>query len=528
MVLPLNFYSGFLIIFYLVLLKRSLFWLYFWQLKEYHIGRLIAHFQSKSGKRLLINKNLFFKIGFLFLAFFSFPYLLFFLFFVYLLEAIKGLKRLFLFQLKVPIFTPKTGFLFLFSSLFCLLFLLTNKNIVLFLVFDILSPFIFSGIVIVFQPLTVFARYFLIFKAIQKRSRLKNLKVVAITGSYGKSSTKELLAFLLSQKYKTTKTPKNQNSEVGISNWIIKGIKDDDEIFVCEMGAYSKGGIKLLSKIASPQIGIISGINYQHLAVFGSFKNLVSAEGGKELVMALPKNGKAIFNFESTLVKELSEEIKKWRREIKIIFSSPYKKERVWAENIKIEKTFISFDLVSPFQSLPVKIAIIGKHQLENLFLAINCCLELKMSLKEIKEACELIKTENLDLGMKVYKGKNGVDILDSSYSANPDGVMADIDHLRCWQGRKIIVMPCLIELGKKAKETHYQIGKKIAEVCDLAIITTEDNFEDIKRGALGKSVLIKNSQEVEKRILPYLRKENVILFEGRSFPKLIKKIIVQ
>ena len=117
-------------------------------------------------------------------------------------------------------------------------------------------------------------------------------------------------------------------------------------------------------------------------------------------------------------------------------------------------------------------------------------------------------------------------DIIDSGYSANPDGVMAALEHLKLWQGKKVVVMPCLIELGPAAKEVHQRIGRKIAEVCDLGIITTKDWFEEIEKTAVAAGMKPKNiifsesSKEILEKIKPYCQPESIILLEGRGLIK--------
>jgi UDP-N-acetylmuramoyl-tripeptide--D-alanyl-D-alanine ligase len=211
--------------------------------------------------------------------------------FLYFLEFLKFLYDFSKKQILKPIFTPKIISLFLFSFLFTLFYLFAffqNKEFLVFwlLVFDILSPAIFSGIVLIFQPVTFLLRSFVIQKAKEKREKFKDLLVIGICGSYGKTSTKEFLATILEEKFpgKVLKTKEHQNSEVGISKCVLEDLKENHKIFVVEMGAYNKGGIKLLCNIVKPKIGIITGLNEQHLATFGSMENLISAEGGKELI----------------------------------------------------------------------------------------------------------------------------------------------------------------------------------------------------------------------------------------------------
>jgi len=163
------------------------------------------------------------------------------------------------------------------------------------------------------------------------------------------------------------------------------------------------------------------------------------------------------------------------------------------------------------------------------------------MSLEEIARACR--KIEPGQSGMQLKKGINGFNIIDATYSANPDGVIAHLEYLKIWPAqrdeplfdlryrsvKKVIIMPCLIELGKASKEVHKRIGQKIGEVCDLAIITTRERFEDIKGGAIKKEniLFIENSKEILEKIKIFCKPEDVVLLESRVPPGLLRKLVI-
>ncbi len=497
------FYFYVLAIFWFIRTTKSLlFWLYLWQLKEYHLGRFLDHFQTEKGKGLLLNKLLFLKIVlvlFLFYYFFLFPFeirifaiLLFpvLLALLYFGEICFIFKNLFHRRLKGPVLTKKTAVLIstgLIVQILFLYFLFQDIGIYYLerfafglLVFDILTPVIVSAIVLFSQPLTVLLRNQIIKKAERKRREFKNLLVIGITGSYGKTSTKEFLAAILAERFKTLKTKENQNSEMGISQCILQELKPEHEIFICEMGAYNRGGIKLLCDIVKPKIGIITGVNEQHLATFGSMENLLSAEGGKEMIDSLPKDGVVFFNAKNKYCQEL------------------------------YQKTGIKKFLYGQEAKFP------GGENIEGVRVVAR---ELGMNEEEISRAVE--KIENKWPGIKIKKRANGLNIIDASYSANPTGVMAHLDYLKTWPGRKIIIMPCLIELGSASKRVHQEIGKKIGEVCDLAIIITKDRFKEIKQGAPG-ALFIENPKEILEKIKNFCKKGDIILLEGRVPKQLI------
>jgi UDP-N-acetylmuramoyl-tripeptide--D-alanyl-D-alanine ligase len=359
--------------------------------------------------------------------------------------------------------------------------------------------------------LAFFWRSNVIQKAIKKREKFKDLLVVGITGSYGKTSTKEFLATILSEKFKVLKTKEHQNSEIGISQCILKELKPEHQIFIVEMGAYNKGGIKLLAKIAKPQIAILTGVNQQHLALFGSMENLISAEGGKELIESLPEDGLVIFNGENETLGEIYKKTEKRKK----IVGIEKKDFDLWAENIKVEREKISFRVFfKTKEKMDLSLGLIGVQNVQNLLLAICCAKELGMTLGEISRAIEKIRQEQS--GVRLLKTKDGLNIVDATYSMNPDSVISHLEYLKVWPGKKVLVMPCLIELGKASKEVHRKIGKKIYEVCDLAIIATKDRFKEIKEGAKEKAIFLEDPVKIFVTIKQFNRENDVILFEGR------------
>jgi UDP-N-acetylmuramoyl-tripeptide--D-alanyl-D-alanine ligase len=519
--------------------KQVLFWLYLWQLKEYHFGRFLAHFKTKKGQRLLSNPLQSFKI-FLAIAFLLdsivFVWLLFLIYFIETFLFLKKIK-----QAKKPKMTKKTILLLLFSFLTVILFPIIlsqfSQEIIslslYLLLFDILTPFIITIIVFLFQPFSVLMRNITVNKARQKVAHLKSIYggpiVIGITGSYGKTSTKEFLSAILSYKFKVLKTREHQNSEIGISKCILNNLNKNYEIFIVEMGSYNKGGIKLLSDIVKPRIGIVTGVNEQHLALFGSLDNLLSGEGGKELADALPKDGLLILNGDNKYCLDL---YKKTGINKKIYnLKKGSINSDIWADEITIKKDSVLFIALTKEKEIAsFDINVFGQQNIQNILAAILVAKELGMSFEEIVKATKNIKREQS--GILLKDGKHGISIIDSSYSSNPDGVIADLEYLSIFPKKKVIVMPCLIELGSKSAEIHQKIGRKIGSTCDLAIITTKEMFKEIKTGAIKSGmkekniVFCENSEEISTRISIFCTKGDAVLLEGRVPEKLIPKLL--
>lgn len=261
-------------------------------------------------------------------------------------------------------------------------------------------------------------------------------------------------------------------------------------------------------------MGIVTGVNEQHLATFGSMKNLLSGEGGKELVSSLPNGGVLVVNGNNAYARDL--EAPKLKKKT-AGFSRAYD---VWAEGVQQQKTSISFLAHSrDGDSAAFTVNLLGGHNVENILVSASLAKELGMSMREIAERCKSIVPE---LGaLKLRKSREGMNVVDSTYSANPDGVRASLEYLAVWPGKKAIVLPSLIELGEASADVHQNIGEKIGEVCSLAIVTTADHFNELKAGAIKagmteKSVIMSaNPQAILERLKSLRGPEDIILLEG-------------
>lgn len=529
--------------------KIILFYFYLWQLKEYHLGRFLDHFRTYKGRNLVFNRITLIKAAvliFLSILLLTSGYSAreFFLLVIlgivsvlYVAELLFVFKNIFLKELKIPVLTKKTVILIpsaIMAEILILSVLLMGQRDISSFVFwllliDILMPLVVSGIVLFFQLPTIILRaHFILAKAKKKRVGHKNLIAIGITGSYGKTSTKEFLAAILSQKYNVLKTKEHQNSEAGISQCILKELEDKHQVFVAEMGAYGPGGIGLLADIVKPKIGVLTGINEQHLALFGSQDNIIYTK--YELIKNLPKDGLAVFNGDNSYCLELYNKTKipkKIYRTRKSFLGADLEAD-IWAEDIKVAKEYVSFKAKSKKgEEADFIVNVLGIQNIPNILASIVVAQELGMDLAEISKAAEKIGQEQGP--MKIIKAKNDPYVIDSSYSANPQGVIADLNYLKIWPSKKAVIMPCLIELGKMSKKAHQKIGRKIAEVCDLAIITTKERFKEIKEGALAfgmkeeNIVFIEKPDEIIERITVFSSPGDVVLLEGRAPEKVIK-----
>jgi UDP-N-acetylmuramoyl-tripeptide--D-alanyl-D-alanine ligase len=504
--------------------KYILFWVYLWQLKNYHSGRFIDHFRTAKGKTLVVNYILPLQL-LLIIFFIVLPKLVgvlsILLLLIYLVQAGIFIKQIYRKEIKKPVFTKKASLINAILSLLLVLFFFwsLDKNPAWLVAFDIVLPLVVSIVVLCVQPFSVMARNRLIKKATFQRQRFAKLKVVAITGSYGKTSTKEFLTTILKKKFNVLETKDHLNSEFAVAKTILEDLNGKHEIFVAEVGAYNKGKVKEVCGMLQPELGIVTGVNEQHMALFGSMDNLLSAEGGRELESSLKEDGKLIVNAENKYCLDLAK-----RSSHQVLLYGKAHSEfdaDIWTEQLEITKGSISFVARNKKGEMAhISAAVLGGHNIQNLLGAILAASQLGMSLSQIAEACKRIRPEQA--GMTARRNEKGITVIDSSYSSNPDGVAADIEYVKLYGGKKVIVMPCLIELGKKAKDVHYEIGKTIGSTCSMAIVTSKDYFEQLKKGAMESGmeekhiVLCDNSQDIYSLVTLFCSSGDAVLLEGR------------
>ncbi len=582
------------ILFFFKLLRDGLFFVWLWQVKEYRMDRMISHLKENGG---MFKNNLFYIIALCLIAFsYAIPYnflliysyaaLLFFIFtaFQILMEIKKRslmrpkftLKIIIIFFISIFFYVSLLASMLMLSQYFWLYnnfnaeFINSYSAIAIrnILLFCIALPFVISSAVIFANPFLNFQKRRLIKRAAEKMRGLKKIKVIGITGSYGKTSAKEFLYAMLSQKYKVVKTEGNNNTNIGVAYTVLNKVSDDYDYFICEMGAYKIGEIKEMCEIVKPEIGILTGINNQHIDLFGSQKNIIKAKF--ELIEELPENGLAVIN-ESIKYQVSSIKAKNLKyfslgdaRNIKVYqnyvefehlinknchpelvsgsvsdlslanFNSPKSRSNCIGErggnNRKILKQ-VQNDKNNNL--IKFKFNILGKHYIENLLSAIITAEHLGVSLEEIKNAAEKIKPTKYM--MRKIEGLNNSIFIDDSYSANFNGVMAALDYLEEAYSdyKKIIVFPGIIELGKESEEVHKMLYDRISKVCEIAYIINIPNSKFSVRGGLALGWQIPNSKfvfekdfgKVAEMLKNELGKNTVALFESRGAGAVMGKL---
>lgn len=317
------------------------------------------------------------------------------------------------------------------------------------------------------------------YKAKTKLNKM-NIPVVGITGSYGKTSSKNIINDILNVKLNSFATPKSFNTPYGLISSINNYLDKFSDIFIAEMGAFKIGEIKQNCKIVNPKYGIITSIGEAHLESFGSRENIM--KGKFELVESLPSDGLAILNGDDEY--QLKYNIKnncnvKW-------IGIDNKDVDLYATNIKLSGKGTSFECVfkGDKNKYTFNTKLLGKHNVYNILAGILLGYELGLSISQLQRGVSSIKTIEHRLELKKY---GNINIIDDAYNSNPVGSKMAVEVLGLMDGVKIIVTPGMIELGKDQYKLNYKFGQYISEVCDYVILIGEKQTKPIYDALIEK-----------------------------------------
>ena len=334
---------------------------------------------------------------------------------------------------------------------------------------------------IINKPIEKIVYYYYFNKAKKKVRENPRLKVIGITGSYGKTSSKNILSDILKVKYDCLPTPKNFNTPYGLMLTINNYMDKFNEFLIAEMGACEVGQIKELCNFVHPTYGIITKIGVAHLDSFKSEENIQKTKF--ELIESLPEDGIGILNIDDE--KQVDYVENKLKNKCKILWVGIDNKDvDLYAENIKLSGDGTPFDCVfkGDKNKYTFQTKLLGKHNVYNILAAILLGHELGMSIDELIRGVAQVKTIEHRLELKPY-GNNY--IIDDAYNSNPVGSKMALDVLNLMPGKKIVVTPGMIELGEKQYEANYNFGKYISEVADYTILVGKNQTKPIYDGIL-------------------------------------------
>jgi UDP-N-acetylmuramoyl-tripeptide--D-alanyl-D-alanine ligase len=354
--------------------------------------------------------------------------------------------------------------------------------------------------------------------AAKQRLRQYNPRVVGITGSYGKTSTKYFLHTLLRERYCTLKTPQSFNTLMGICRVVNGELQPQHEVFIVEMGAYRRGDIRELCNFVPPHIGILTAIGPQHLERFKTLENIATTK--YELITSLPQSGVAVFNNDDPRCRALADRTT-GLKVLRYGVDTSQPGLTLWAEEIVPDCHGQAFTLVASHgQRVATHTALLGRHNVLNMLGAACVALELGIPLEEIAQA--IPKIEPAPHRLQLLAGAGGVTVIDDSYNSNPIGAAEALATLREFKtGKRVLVTPGMVELGAMEAEQNERFGAQAAGVCDYVLLVGPRQTQAILKGLQREHFpserirLVKNLTEATAELQRIVQAGDVVLFEN-------------
>ncbi len=335
---------------------------------------------------------------------------------------------------------------------------------------------------------------------------------IAITGSYAKTSVKNILDKFLSEKYSVLSSPESYNTPMGIVK-TVKRLKDSHQVLICEMGARRVGDIKELSQLVNQDIAVITGITHQHLETFLTVENIIKT---KSEILKDGFSGKAFISSDNkhTLSIYQKATCEKYLAGVK-----KNKNSFIYAEDIAVSENGTDFTIVYGGEKFKAHTVLLGEHNVSNIILASAVAIELGLTISEIISAIE--KLEMIPHRLELIKNSAGVNIIDDGYNANPDGVKHAIGVLKNFGGKKFVVTPGIVELGLEGYKFNFEFGTLMSSVCDGVILVGRGGSLHIREGLLSKGYpsdkiyMVKDLNQAKEKLTDLLKEGDVVLFSN-------------
>lgn len=343
------------------------------------------------------------------------------------------------------------------------------------------------------------------------RDKFPQIPVVAITGSNGKTTTKDLTAAVLSAKGDVLKTQANFNNEIGLPLTLL-GLKKEHTAAVVEIGMRGFHQIEALAPIASPQIGIVTNVGETHMELLGSLENIAKAK--QELVEAIPAGGTVILNADNKYVAGMRSAAKEG---VKVMTFGLEQEADVKGEAIHTEGNVTKFMVTYANERHEYEVNMVGRHNVYNTLAAIAAGFAMGLTPVEVREGLSHLEATKMRFELQQVKEWN---VVNDAYNASPMSMTAAINTLsELTKGRKIAVFGDMLELGSVSEEAHLHVGEEVAEHGFTALVTRGEMGEFIAKGAENKGMTAvyrcASHEEAAEKLHELLQPGDTLLFKG-------------
>ena len=376
-------------------------------------------------------------------------------------------------------------------------------------------PRLLAMAAIAVQPVETAIKNWYFNDARKKLAGFTDMIKIGITGSYGKTSAKMILATILREKYKTLATPSSYNTPMGVTKVIREQLDGSYQVFIAEMGARHVGDIAEMCRLVSPKYGLITSIGPQHLETFFTMENIIKTK--YELVEALPKDGMAFFPGDNDICLEL------YRNTAgnKALFGIEQRGEPLCmsAGDVTHGPRGSTFTLTGPDgNTVSCTTKLLGGHNVQNTLGCAAVAWALGLTLHEISQG--IGKVEPVEHRMQLIPTTNGVAVIDDAFNSNPAGTRAALEVLRSFPGRKIIITPGLVELGGSEFAENKAFGQAMAAAVDIAILVARNGIamkQGLEEAGFDQENIIVTGRlaEATTALSRLIKVGDVVLFEN-------------
>ena len=347
---------------------------------------------------------------------------------------------------------------------------------------------------------------------------MPDLKIIGVTGSFGKTSTKHYLYRILSERYNVLMTPGNFNTTLGVIRTVREQLKPHHQIFIVEMGAKQLGDIKEICDLAHPSVGVVTAVGEMHLETFGSIENVRRTKF--ELIDALPADGLAVVNMDSEAIAAAPRP-----SHCRVIGYGVNRSDAEWsAENIDYSPSQTTFAVKAEgYAEEEYTTHLAGRGNILNLLAAIAVADHFRVPQSLQKRAIRQI--EQIEHRLSIKRTAGGITIIDDAYNSNPAGAKMALEVLRDFQraegARRIVVTPGFVEMGQSQFRNNKALGADIASAADIAIVVNRVNRDAIVQGLREsgfdeKNIILADSfAEASAYLATAMRAGDIVLYEN-------------
>ncbi len=345
--------------------------------------------------------------------------------------------------------------------------------------------------------------------------QMPRLRVIGITGSFGKTSTKTMLQRMLAEEFHVVMTPESYNTPMGVTKVIRSTLTPVHEMFVVEMGARQPGDIRELCELVAPKIGVLTAIGEQHLETFHDIETIIRTK--HELIEALPPDGVAFLNMDNEHVRSVANltPVKK------IFYGIDSDDLHYSAKNLRVSGAGSAFEFCTPDgRQKTFHTRLLGKHNIYNIVAAAAVACELGMDLAIIAAVVKNLDPVTHRLELK--KTAQNITIIDDAYNSNPVGAHSALDVLASMEGgQRILITPGMVELGAREYELNHAFGKHAAECCDYVILVGQKQTIPIQEGLKASNYqaercyVAANLTDANRHLWTFVKPGDFVMYEN-------------